>query len=263
MKRMAFGAMALAIAAGAASAQLPYATGFEAPGFVPGALNGQNGWVEINGGTGAITNNIAIVNNAANAYAGSQYATTTTSTTSWGGFTSNTSRYAFAEFPDPAGSVDASCRVRVGTPTGSMLSGGGVFMFSTATNPGDTLVAGMRQLTNGQLQLFNGAGNGIGFAADPVNYPLNAYNEMRMVANMAAGTIDYYINGIYLNPFLGTFSATFATGTTFNDFDLYAVRGTSGTGGSEIRWDEFSVTPAPGALALLGIGGLVASRRRR
>lgn len=260
MKMVAFGAMALAIAAGTATAQLPFVTGFEAPAYAPGAISGQ-GWTEINGGTGAPTTNLAVVNNAANAYAGSQYVSTNTGT--WGAFASNTSRYSWVDNPDPAASVDASMRCFVGTPSGTLLSGGGCFMFSTATTPGDTLVAGMRLLTNGQLQLFNGAGAGIGFAADPVNYPLNAYNEMRIVANMTTGTLNYYINGIDLNPFLGAFAATFTPGTVFNDFDLYAVRGTSGTGGSEIRWDNVSITPTPGALALLGLGGLVAGRRRR
>lgn len=261
MKIVAFGVVALAIAAGTATAQLPYATGFEAPAYAPGALSPQNGWVEINGGTGAPTSNIAVVNNAANAYAGDQYASTNTGT--WGAFASNTSRFAWADNPSGASPVDGSLRCFVGTPSGTLLSGGGMFMFGTTTSPGDTNIGGMRLLTSGALQLFNGAGAGIGFAADPVNFPVNAYNEMRIVADLSLGTLNYYINGIHLNPFLGTFAATCPTGQTFNDIDLYAVRGGSGTGGSDIRWDNINVTPTPGALALLGLGGIVAGRRRR
>ena len=259
MKMVAFGAMALAIAAGTATAQLPFVTGFEAPAYAPGPLAGQNTWTEINGNTGAPTTNMTVVNNAANAFAGSQYVSTTPG--AWGAFTNNTARYAWVDNPDASPSIDMSLRVWVSSG-GSMTIGGGMFSFGTDTAPGDTLIGGMRLLNNGALQLFNGAGQGIGFTAVPAL--LNSWNEMRMISYHTGGNyVDFYFNGQYLNPLLGTFSTAFAP-CTFNDADLYAVRGTSGTSTAEIRYDNMSVTvPTPGALALLGLGGLVAGRRRR
>ena len=38
---------------------------------------------------------------------------------------------------------------------------------------------------------------------------------------------------------------------------------TGGDDGNVTAWDNVTITPAPGALALLGLGGLVAMRRRR
>jgi hypothetical protein len=38
---------------------------------------------------------------------------------------------------------------------------------------------------------------------------------------------------------------------------------TNGTGASEIAFYSFEVVPTPSAAAILGLGGLVASRRRR
>jgi MYXO-CTERM domain-containing protein len=245
----------LAAAAGVANAQFPFSTGFEAPDYAPGALNGQQTWVEINGGTGALTTNFSVVNGAG-AFAGTQYVSTNTGT--WGAFASNTSRYAWVDNTTNASPVDATVMCYVSSPSGTLLSGGGIFCFA---NAGANLVGGMRLLSTGVLQLYNGAGAGIQFGAQTAL--LNVYNEYHMNMDMTTGTINYYFNGQYLNPLLGTFATTFATGLQFSDCDLYAVRGTSGTGGSEVRWDNMSVTPAPGSLALLGLGGLVAGRRRR
>ncbi len=259
MKMVAFGAMAIAVAAGTTMAQLPFVPGFEAPGYAPGALSPQNGWIEVNGTTGAPTTNLTVVNNAANAFAGSQYVSTVPG--AWGAFTNNTSRYAWVDNPDASPSIDMSVMVRV-TSGGTMVIGGGLFSFGTNAAPGDTLIGGMRLLNSGVLQLFNGAGAGIQFGAVPAL--LNSWNEMRMISYHGGGNnVDFYFNGQYLNPLLGTFSTAFGA-CSFNDADLYAIRGTSGTSTADIRWDNMAVvTPAPGALALLGLGGIVVGRRRR
>ncbi len=255
MTKIVLGGLILAAAAGVANAQFPFTTGFEAPDYAPGALAGQQTWIEVNGGTGALTTNFQVVNGAG-AFAGSQYVSTNTGT--WGAFASNTSRYAWVDNTTNASPVDASVMCYVGTSSGTLLSGGGMFLFA---NAGAGLVGGMRLLSTGVLQLYNGAGSGIQFGADLTL--LNVYNEYHMNVDMVTGSINYYFNGIHLNPFLGAFPTTFTAGMQFSDADLYAVRGTSGTGGSEVRWDDMSVTPAPGSLALLGLGGLVAGRRRR
>ncbi len=247
------------IAAGAA-AQVPLNTGFEAPDFAPGQLAGQNGWVEINGNNGSPTSNFSIVNNAALAFGGEQFVETNTGT--WGEFPNNTARYAWANTP-LGGVIDASVRVNVINPTGNtIVTGGGIALYGTNAATGDTLIGIMRLLTNGQLQLFNGAGQGIGFNPNAL-FPLGQYNEMRIVADLATGTMQYVVNGTVLNPFLGTFSPTFASGIGFSDADLYAVRGGTGTGGGIVRWDNMSVVPSHGSLALLGLAGLVTARRRR
>lgn len=260
--RKLLGILAVALCTASAQAVLPFSTGFEAPDYATGPLSGQQGWIEINGGTGAPTTNMDVVNNAANAFAGDQYVETNTGT--WGAFASNTSRFAWVDNPYSGNTpVDASLRVNVINNFGNTITtGGGLFLFGTNVAPGDSLIAGMRLLTNGQLQLFNGAGAGIGFNPNAL-FPLGAYNEMRMVANLQLGWIDYYVNGTHLNPFLGTFATTFTAGIGFNDADLYAVRGTSGTGGGTVRFDNMNVTPEPASVALLALGGLVLVRRRK
>lgn len=66
-------------------------------------------------------------------------------------------------------------------------------------------------------------------------------------------------------------------GATFAPVDFFLSGGAAGAGGAATGyrmftggddgnttgWDNVSITPAPGALALLGLGGLVAMRRRR
>lgn len=70
---------------------------------------------------------------------------------------------------------------------------------------------------------------------------------------------------------------TGGTTATFNPVDRYMLGGAAGsstptgfrlfagsnTAGQGLAFDNVSITPAPGALALLGLGGLVAMRRRR
>lgn len=47
------------------------------------------------------------------------------------------------------------------------------------------------------------------------------------------------------------------------DFGVFTADGIFGPGHLEIRGFEFKVIPTPGSMALLGLGGLVAARRRR
>lgn len=99
-------------------------------------------------------------------------------------------------------------------------------------------------------------------------FTLNTYYQLSIAFDFGADKLRWYVNGSQINTSSLAGFDTF-TATDFGDADLYAVRaaapvGTS-TGSHVLGFDDFSVvsTPAPGAIALLGVAGLVGARRRR
>lgn len=258
-------------------------TGFEAPTYTAGALNGQNGWI-VFGGTGTSSSNVGnVVNNAANAYAGSQYVEVNTA--SWtADSTSSTYRYMFgyvdnsAAFLANVGSnpiVHTRLAIRMNTQTGtrsnfalmsnfSASSGfaglGTIGLYSPTTNVADSRVYIAGPDNAGALVISNGT---TGW--------LNQYHVFDLYVNYNTGTISYAVDGVSLDSIIdgASYLRTFNTANAFTDCDINTERDRpstgSSSGGATVRYDNYLVEmiPAPGAMALMGFGGLVASRRRR
>jgi MYXO-CTERM domain-containing protein len=63
----------------------------------------------------------------------------------------------------------------------------------------------------------------------------------------------------------GSYSQTFAVNGALSGFGLFAGAFSDGNGNREPYYNNFTITavPGPGALALLGVAGIVGARRRR
>jgi hypothetical protein len=91
----------------------------------------------------------------------------------------------------------------------------------------------------------------------PLNYVTGQWAEIRVDFDLDANTISEYYNGTLLA------SGVWATGTSpileLGAVDLFANTG------SVVYYDDMSLVqiPAPASFALLGLGGLIAGRRRR
>ena len=85
------------------------------------------------------------------------------------------------------------------------------------------------------------------------NLSTNEITEVRLIDITAATTATFNPVGRYMLG--GTAGSVTPTG-----FRFFAGSSTPGQG---LAFDNISIVPAPGVLALLGLGGLVATRRRR
>ena len=141
-------------------------------------------------------------------------------------------------------------------------------------SPNDYAVAGVR---------FNVTAGDGEWANNVVLAPMTTGSNPGVIANpsvngITAGQLNFPPAGIFADPSnpIGCWAADWSTAnfagrlvpvsTTTTRFDVYGLR-TSPVSGprspvSEGR-DLIVVTPAPSALALLGLGGLIAGRRRR
>jgi hypothetical protein len=239
-------------------------TGFEAPTFVAGGLNGQNGW--------NASSTWSVVNNPAQASTGDQFVQNSMTASS----TAATTRFAWVDTPqsglDLAGNnhqVLAVCDVALDATSlnGARLNTAGIQMYA---DNGNTLIGAIQlrnfSATSLGVALFNSAGAGVGFTFTPA-LTFGTYFELAIIADYSTHTLRYFIEGSELIGG-GGFSPTFAGSIdNFSDADLVSSRASSTTssGGRNTRYDNFLVAkiPAPGAMALLGLGGLVAARRRR
>lgn len=271
-------AVALFVAAGlasAASAQSLFNTGFEAPDYAVGNLNGQQGWQTF-AGTPA-PGNFNIVNDATRALAGSQFVGADTGTWATGTGQDFRVRYSWPDTTQTAGQIaagggqiQASVSVWVGAGTGGRTSIAGLSLFGAAGGVGigevDVYSTGLIAAFPGTDLTGTALGTGIGLA----NGFNNQWVNITLIADYNISRVSYIINGVDLTSAMVTagFNNTIVA-TDWSDADLIGGRfvptGGAATGGSELRWDNYSVSlvPAPGAAALLGLGGLVAARRRR
>lgn len=247
MKKFLSAAAVLAIASGANAAVI-YSTSFESP-FVVGALNGQQGW-QADAGT--------VANTAGNARTGTQYAQmlgsnfTTASTSRWA-WNTNTGLTA-AQL-----AVAPIVRAGVWTAQGGNI---GTRTFTAGLDLYDTNIAriGLIYIANdGSVNVLDGNGLGGGTAAGSVN--VAAYHHLEVEANFQTMTVEFFVDGVSL--YVGGHVSS-----DFGDADIRGTRSSTGSGGTGyvMAFDDFTLennVPAPGALALMGLGGLVAARRRR
>lgn len=274
MKNLSFGlfgaAAVAALAMNAGATTLPFSTGFEAAeGYTNGSqLSSNANW----SGDGQDTSGWAISNTAiggVGAKTGSQYVLVTAPTAG------TPTRWQWTVTPVTDFSVNSiiagSADVKLASPTSGSVNrstSAGLQMYDAGVN----LMAQIDLLCDAQNVYGAGAGqmfvelvfgDGSGFAYNlGVANALNQYVNLGLSVNFQAGTVTGYFNGVAL-PDVGSNGGA----SDFHDFDMFCGRTQTTTGGTAARagFDNYTIaqTPAPGALALLGLGGLVAGRRRR
>ncbi|MBX3379345.1 MAG: PEP-CTERM sorting domain-containing protein [Phycisphaeraceae bacterium] len=242
MKNFLSAAAVLAIASGASAVPV-YSTGFESP-FVAGSLNGQQGWIADAG---------TVINNAANAHSGNQYANMTGSQV---GTAAKWAWYGGAAFvpSGPNSTVVMTCYAGIFGDSGTRAITAGLDAYDSAVSR-----IGLIYLTqDGGYGVLDGLATG-GTTAGGI-LALNAYHKLQMRANYSSGVIEFFVDDVSV--YVGSF-----VNTDFGDVDIRGTRSSTGTGGTAVnlRFDDYSIDaiPAPGALALVGMGGLIAARRRR
>ena len=249
MKNLISAAAVVAMSAGVANAAVLYSTSFEAPTFNT-TLNGVDGWVTHGGGS------VGTV--AANAHTGTRYAQSSTLGTSgqwqWQGAIAQDATSISA-----APIIRASVWMSHNAGTSTALRRGGLQMYSFDAS---TVFAALYIQSDGSVTITDGVGGSFSTAAGAVADPA-AYNQIEIELNFMTQMAAFKINGValILPPGGGAF-----VGVDFGDADFFSVRGAGTSGGSTVRYDDYIVeqdVPAPGAFALLGLGGLIAGRRRR
>jgi len=259
---------ALAFGAVSANAISLFSTGFEAAqGYTnntqlatnanwSGSGQDTSGWLVTNstvGGSGASAGSQWVLTSGANA---------TTTKFQW----TNTPVTDFSVNNIIQGSTDVKL-VSPASGSTTRTTFAGIQMYDAAVN----LLGQMYLIIDSENLLGAGAGHmfveldfadNTGHAYDlGVANALNQYVNLSLAADFTAGTLTGYFNGSAL-PDVGSLNGA----TDFHDFDLF-LGSTSTSGGTRARggFDNYSISavPAPASLALLGLGGLVAGRRRR
>lgn len=250
LKTLVSAAAVVAMSAGVANAAVLYSTSFEAPTF-NATLNGVDGWITQNGGT--------VGSAAGAARTGTRYAQSGTLTTGgqwqWQG-TIGQSAAQIAATPI----IRASVWMSHNAGTSTALRRGGLQMYNFS---GSAVLAALYIQSDGSVTVTDGLAQSASTAAGFVVNPA-AYNQIEIELNYVSQSASFKVNGIslILPPGVGAFADV-----DFGDADFYSTRGAGTAGGSTVRYDDYLVEafaiPAPGALALVGFGGLVAARRRR
>ncbi len=246
----------LAIAAGAvlcgssaANAVVLYSTGFNSPTYTNGGLVAQDGWAAH---SGAGTNAIQVTNALTN---GIVSLTTSGEDVNHGfaGQTAGTSVYLTAEITLSAAQAAGDYFIHMGDGGGTNLnarvyarSSGGGFQMAMGTGSGTptygttVLAFGTTYTILARYDIIAGLANDTGALyinpADPFGVGDTPY-----VAATTIGTDATTLAGVYLR------QGTAANAATVSSIDNISVQ----------------VVPAPASLALLGLGGLIAARRRR
>jgi len=297
-------ALAVAAAAGmaaSANAGVLFSSDFEAPAYATGPLAGQNGWTAgaIPGGSVGANFVGNVINNPANAFAGSQYMEV--NSVNWSGdTTASTYRLAYAYQGNSGPAIGAgdialnpilhvSVALRMNTPSGTRGGFSTINAYSSATpfglgamgiawtGAGLSSAGPFSTANTSYLYLSNtdpgGAGHAFVFSGSSATSWLNTWLQVDMYFNYTTGLISYNINGSSLDAQLDTagFNRAFSTvpAQYFSQADLQSERDRplagASSGGATMRYDNYLVEliPAPSTAALLGLGGLVAARRRR
>ena len=265
MKNITIQACAVAVSVASASgsfAAISYSTSFESP-FTTAALPGQQGWATTGASGNFIVGNVAGRARTGTQYVGYDYTggTSTTSRLSWIAQTQTAAQLS----TDPI--VTMSTWVQILTPAvgTTRVTGGGLAAYSST----GSFLASTRIRSDGALVVASNFGtSGVAGALSIANFAFGTYYQVSMTLNYSTNKVSFAINGSEVNTSAITGLDTFV-GTTFGDADLYITRSnpTTGTatGGHFVAFDDYSISsvPAPGAIALLGVAGVLGLRRRR
>jgi MYXO-CTERM domain-containing protein len=281
MKSVFFASATVALVAASASADtVLQSTNFNSPGFTLGALTsdatgttaGQGGWYTFTSGLGGAAN-WNIVNDPAAGGTRGQVLATTAGTTASG---NNSTRFAWTD--DIANASRPASETFITTTYDFYVGGSatstnryGAYMYDAS---GSKILAGATVQNNtGQLYVlgnYNNAGTIGNFAFNTGTSGILARNtwvSLIVTFDMVTGRFQagYSTNGgASYNVF---FVDGAAAGTAVAELDLIGSvnSGTAAQGATTGYYDNIQVTssPAPGALALLGVAGLAGARRRR
>jgi len=281
MKSVFFASATVALVAASASADtVLQSTNFNSPGFTLGALTsdatgttaGQGGWYTFTSGLGGAAN-WNIVNDPAAGGTRGQVLATTAGTTASG---NNSTRFAWTD--DIANASRPASETFITTTYDFYVGGSatstnryGAYMYDAS---GSKILAGATVQNNtGQLYVvgnYNNAGSIGNFAFSTGTSGILARNtwvSLIVTFDMVTGRFQagYSTNGgASYNVF---FVDGAAAGTAVAELDLIGSvnSGTAAQGATTGYYDNIQVTssPAPGALALLGVAGLAGARRRR
>jgi len=281
MKSVFFASATVALVAASASADtVLQSTNFNSPGFTLGALTsdatgttaGQGGWYTFTSGLGGAAN-WNIVNDPAAGGTRGQVLATTAGTTATG---NNSTRFAWTD--DVANASRPASETLITTTYDFYVGGSatstnryGAYMYDAS---GSKILAGATVQNNtGQFYVvgnYNNAGTIGNFAFSTGTSGILARNtwvSLIVTFDMVTGRFQagYSTNGgASYNVF---FVDGAAAGTAVAELDLIGSvnSGTAAQGATTGYYDNIQVTssPAPGALALLGVAGLAGARRRR
>lgn len=222
-----------------------FSTGFEVvDGFAIGGLP-QNGWTEF-----AATPNGASISGAHPA-AGSQHLRIEKDAAAGNGSLSG-------GFSPDAGALGAGYyAVSVDFATND-VAGADYDIVPQAPSQG-SLSARMKFSWTGDILVLDDTGAGLAFVDTGADFIADgAYRNASIIIDSINDTIDYYYNGSLIYS-----SVTGVVAGTSVEQVVLLSDNFQNAGG----WGDFDnlsvVVPAPGALALMGLGGLVAARRRR
>jgi hypothetical protein len=111
----------------------------------------------------------------------------------------------------------------------------------------------------GNIFVLDNAGEGLAFQDTATQFPVGGWFQLAVAADPIADTISYYLNGnLIYSGVAGIFAAT-----SVEQFVALSDNFQNPGGFAQIDNIGSTIIPTPGAVALLGLGGLVASRRRR
>jgi MYXO-CTERM domain-containing protein len=257
MKSFLFVATAVACVSSAASAGVIYSTGFNASeGYVVGNLDGQQGWTtyQPSAGTGSAAASITA--------AGTMQMNSGTSAAESGRFAWNGNYGGTFDIERAAGNTRLYTTVEMNVPRGQTSVGRiGVYNYDVT---GEKILSGFFiQLNTGILSLvgsYNNAGSigNYAFATTTV-IAFDTWTTMTTTWDSDTGRFQVFMGST------GFFVDGAAAGSTANETDFYSTRN-GGTVAGRALFDNLEIgttTPAPGALALLGVAGLAGARRRR
>lgn len=246
MKRAIVAAISAGVVASANAAVLFDSQGFEAPAYSLGILAGQNGWLLDNNPPGPFT----VQNTLAQSGSQAVRATGGGTGTNW-------------TFPDisytPASGEIIAIHADLARTLGTTTSFG--YLIDVYAPTGRIARAGLGNNAGAivpVLTTLNATGVPTTFLANNDTFQPNQWVSFDIFLNFAAQTYDLSINGASVAtglPFTGA-------GTSLADADFQV---STAAGANDVGYlDNYRVTtvPTPGAVALLGLGGLVARRRR-
>lgn len=249
MKSMIAAVAAVAGVAAVANATILYSTDFNAPTYSDGALIGQDSWVLTN----STINPLAVSNAGTNG----TVALTTTGQDARRAFTAlapvdGESIFLSATFTMTAAQANGDYFIHLGNDTATVFharvyakSSGSGFVMAMGTSAGTA--------TYGTTEL-------------PFNTPITMVARYDFVDGLANDTGALFINPANIYGIGDTaYVAATTVGTDATLMSSVSLRQGSATNAPTVSVDALSVyiIPTPGTVALMGLAGLVAGRRRR